>query len=178
MSKALTQLFTLALALISAGCAHPVSVSTQYDAHANFAGMRTFAWSAESDSQGDGDRALRPEMSRHVRSEVEAALSAKGLHKSESANADAIVAFTAAVDHQHQVISMYSPKPGGGTPRASEWVAVFDLGTLTITLSDRTSGQPVWFSSAQAEIEQGGVEGQVSAAISKMLSGFPPSPRR
>lgn len=172
MSKSPALLFALIAALIAPGCAHPISVNTQFDARANFSSMRTFAWSGESDSTGDASRALRPEMSRHIRSEVESALAAKGLHKSTPA--DVIVEFSAAVDQQQQKIQMFMPKPAGGTPQASEWVAQYDRGTLAIILTDRASGQAVWFSSAQADIERDGVNQQVSAAITKMFAGFPP----
>lgn len=166
------------VAVLAMGCSSP-NVHYDYDLHANYAGLRTWDWVAAP----KGLKAS-PLMDARVRRAVEAEFLARGMRRESSADPDVLVsAYPVYVQgRRHRVhlgVGMgLGPVSVGvaGPVRTSPPGAV---GSLVLEIQDFRSHQTIWKAQAGEVLDEGlspeDSEADVSRAVRKMLSKFPPA---
>lgn len=165
-----------------AGCSS-ISVSRDYDTTADFSGLKTFAWQhAEQPETGDQriDNDLHDE---RIRKAVDEALSAKGFHRTDLADADFLVAYF--MEYQRKLSSgSVSVGLGGGSYGRhggvgySTGVSEYDQTSLTIDLIDPAREKMIWRGVGSRSAYEGSspekTTGIVNASVAKILKKFPP----
>lgn len=183
-----TALFPLALAVL-AGCT-PFSVKYDYDSHANYAAYKTYDWYAASKkAQGKSDGVENPIMDRRVRSAVERELSAKGFKIEKTGEPDFLVTYYPA----YRRGTVYTTTSmGGGWGWYRPWgygvgtqfteARAYREGSIILEVVDNKTNQLIWQSVAEGALtdlnDPEDAEEQVTLAVKKMLSRFPPPPSK
>jgi hypothetical protein len=173
---------TAVAALLLAACSS-VTVSTDYDPGADFAGLKTWAWlPRKAGATGDPrlDSTLVHERIRHA---VETQLAARGYEKAAVARADFLVAYHTAVERKMDVDTIYR---GYGYGRGAwAWgaghetmVYEYDQGTLLLDVLDPKAHRLLWRGSASAVVSEHSTPEKrtklVNEAVSRLLDRFPP----
>jgi hypothetical protein len=162
------------------GCSGP-NVRYDYDARANFAGYRTFAWQgAPRGGSGEFDN---PIMKSRVQRTVMAALAAKGFQEQAGAEPDFLVTSYPVIQssrsHQAHVGVGFGLGPvglgvaGPVGDRRREWV-----GGLVLEIQDFRTHTVVWKATADAALQSSDnpeeADAAVKSAVDGMLRRFPP----
>ncbi len=174
-----------ALALM-AGCSS-LSTSYDYDANADFAKYRTFAWMAKPEAApGDAAQARRNSdlLDRRIRSAVAGELAARGI--SEDAGGPGLLAvYHIGVEEKIQVTdygynySPYSAYWGYGYGGRSIDVYQYQQGTLIIDLIDASTKNLVWRGSgtkalSDRQLSPEELQERVNKIVAKIMETYPP----
>jgi hypothetical protein len=161
---------TLSLALLST-IALAQSVSYDFDRTANFAALRTYAW-----TQGTS----LPDAINHRRiiAAVDAQLAAKGMRPASTAgDPDALVAYHASFERNLHISAFgtgWGPYSRGGSARAQE----ITVGTMAIEIVDAKTRALVWRGLASADIDVDAKpekrEKNIHRAAEKLFRNYPP----
>jgi hypothetical protein len=165
-----TMATTLSLALLST-IALAQSVTYDFDRTANFAALRTYAW-----TQGTS----LPDALNHRRivAAVDAQLAAKGMRMTTAAeHPDALVAYHASFERNLEINAFgtgWGPFGRSGSARAQE----ITVGTMAIEIVDARSRSIVWRGLASDDIDVNAKpekrEKNINRAAEKLFRNFPP----
>src|SRR5215471_17652892 len=126
------------VAVLAISCAPTINVRTDFNRQADFSKYRTF-------SIRDGNSTGNPVMDQRIKSDVEAALRAKGLEEVTSGEGDAVVVAHAATRAKRTYSTFYDGwgwRYRWGPPRVV--VDTFDVGTLVVDMFDARTKTAVW----------------------------------
>ena len=168
----------------AAGCATPLTVDYDYDTMYDFSKLKTFAWApspsgdqmeefAEKRFQGALTSQLQAKGYSPAAEAPDFLVSVAGIKKTVESGRVGVGASVAVPVGSHGSVSL-----GGGKskPRTKQ------EGELTVLLTERASGKPIWKGMAAAEIKptQSPDEQQqkINAVVAELLKNFPPKPAR
>jgi len=180
--------FPLLLVLAGASSAFAQDVRYNFDKSANFAGYKTYKWVVIKGAQQLGDL---PD--RQVKAAVDAALSQKGLTKSESESADLFIGYQAAVSQEKEYTSFdsgwgYGPGwygagwYGGGGGMTTGQTSTIYIGQLALDMYATAPKNLVWRGFASKTIDQKAKpekqQKNLEKAVAKMLKNYPPEAKK
>jgi hypothetical protein len=155
------------------GCSS-ISISTDFDSNADFAGYKTFGWMKQSDSgEGYDYSGLVDE---RIKSAADKQLQAKGLTKATT-DTDLLVVYHAGKKEQLEVEDWgYGGWWGVGGGEAYS----YEEGTLIVDLVDANTKKMVWRGTAKKAMSDNPSpeerDAAIDEAIQKMFEKYPPSP--
>jgi hypothetical protein len=179
--------FATALLLISS-FASAQDVTYNFDQKADFTKFKTYKWvKVEGAEQPDELTA------KMITQAVETQLTAKGLTKVESGNADLLVAYQVAVSKEKEVTTFstgYGYGPGwggrwyggygGGVTTATS--ATILIGSLALDFYDAAGKSLVWRGLASKQIDPNAKpekrQKNLDKGMAKLLKNFPPKPKK
>ena len=136
--RRLIQSVLISAAVLAAACASSIRVRTDYDRDVDFKKYRTFAF-REGNSSGN------PVMDQRIKSDVVAALKARGMDEVRPENADAIVVAHAATRTRRTYDTFYE---GWGWryrwARPTVVINEFEVGSIVVDVFDQQSKNAVW----------------------------------
>ena len=174
--------------LLIAAFASAQDVSYNFDQKADFAKFKTYRWvKVEGAEQPDELTA------KMIVQAIDTQLTAKGLTKVESGNADLLVAYQVAINKEKEVTSYstgYGMGPGwggrwyggygGGTTTAS--TSTILIGSLALDMYDAASKTLVWRGLASKQIDTTAKpdkrQKNLDKGMAKLLKDFPPKPKK
>lgn len=182
----------IALAVVAAltvtGMAFGQQVTYNYDRGTDFTKFKTYKWvKVEGAEQPDELTA------KMITQAVETQLTAKGLTKVESGNADLLVAYQVAVSKEKEVTTFstgYGYGPGwggrwyggygGGVTTATS--ATILIGSLALDFYDAAGKSLVWRGLASKQIDPNAKpekrQKNLDKGMAKLLKNFPPKPKK
>jgi Domain of unknown function (DUF4136) len=175
--------FVLLIAWAAVGCA-TLSVGSDYDRQASFAGYRSFTWLPR---ERYGTR--NPLVIQRARDAIQAELLRRGYALAPDASAaDFAVDFTIGSRARMDVRTYPTPYWGGWYSGPGWWgypywgsaidVRQYREGTLSIDVFDARSHRPVWHGWAKKELSESDLaqsEGPIREAVQTVLAKFPPT---
>jgi len=179
MTKFPTVLCVAWTLLLASGC-HPISIKTDYDRGANFAGRKMYAWQAATKLDTGDPRFDTRQIEREIRHGVDAVLAAKGFQETDAANPDFVVGYsadissgTSTVAHQRTV-----GEASWGWVLTGSHTADYETGALLLEMTDPTTKRILWHAVASTVvIEHASAaerQARIGKAVRKMLDDFPP----
>ena len=182
-----------AAALLVGGCGSPITVHTDYDEQANFAALKTWAWSSKRTLTPGNPEGRNTLIEGRLDAAIERELAARGFRRVSSGSADFVVNYSGAVERRlrTQVIDRYYGYPSYGwyghpfgniAPMQSDVIVTeYERGSLVLDIAERRSKKLVWRGTAMATLLEDPSPQQSSArideAVRKLLAGFPPAGR-
>lgn len=177
---------TAVIITLLAGCSR-VQTSSEIDAEADFAALRTFAWLAEQDQSVDDIRLNDPRIGETVRDAVEQVLSAKGYEKAGQEQADFLVVWFGAIEQKIQkenIEHFYAPYGYGTLYRTpalrteeSQTILEYEEGTVIIDVLDPESRNLLWRGSGSGRLVEGQQEqialNNLRSSVKKIVQPFP-----
>ena len=167
------------LALTTLSACGGMEIRSRYDPAADFARYRTYDWMAGSRSSDRRILPIRTEVDDRLRFTIEDELAAKGIVKTDAAEAALLVGYT--IDIKETQVSSFRDlldyRYAGGTDSAfGAYVRGYEQGQLTLNLFDGGSHDLIWSASATAVVEPENGDSKVEEAVRLMLERFPPAP--
>ena len=136
--RRLIQSVLISAAVLAAACASSIRVRTDYDRDVDFKKYRTFAF-REGNSSGN------PVMDQRIKSDIVAAMKARGMDEVRPENADAIVVAHAATRTRRTYDTFYE---GWGWryrwSRPTVVINEFEVGSIVVDVFDQQSKNAVW----------------------------------
>ncbi|MCD6460136.1 DUF4136 domain-containing protein [bacterium] len=174
-----------------AGCA-PISVTTNYDTSVNFSNLKTFDWMPNATISVNDPRIIDNVVESNIKNAVLKELTQKGYKKISSGKPDFYVAYTASLKEKTKEVTLtnYYGYPGypatwthwSGPSLTQTYCVNFDEGTVVIDFVDPTTKQPIWRSTAKAEVtltdDPEIKQNRTNEAVNKMLYEFPPTEKK
>ena len=167
--RRLIQSVLISAAVVAAACASSIRVRTDYDRDVDFKKYRTFAYR-------DGNSTGNPVLDQRIKSDVVAALKARGLDEVRPENADAIIVAHAATRTRRTYDTFYD---GWGWryrwARPTVVVNEFEVGTIVVDLFDQQSKNAVWHGYASRVLHDDPEKdaNQTDRAVSQIFSEYP-----
>ena len=167
--RRLIQSVLISAAVVAAACASSIRVRTDYDRDVNFKKYRTFAYR-------DGNSTGNPVLDQRIKSDVVAALKARGLDEVRVENADAIIVAHAATRTRRTYDTFYD---GWGWryrwSRPTVVVNEFEVGTIVVDLFDQQSKNAVWHGYASRVLHDDPEKDadQTDRAVSQIFREYP-----
>jgi uncharacterized protein DUF4136 len=176
--RALATVYPCAVLILS-GC-HPITIKTDYNGTANFAALRTYAWQPDAKLDTGDPRFDTLQIDREIRAVVDAALAAKGMHKTESASVDFLVGYRASMASGSSTVTRQ--RQLGDTDASWGFVGSntvdYETGTLVLEMTDPNTRQMLWRAGASAvvieQISSSERRERIGKAVQKMMDKFPP----
>ena len=146
-------------------------ITTEQGKNIDFSGYRTFTWIKDPN-------AANPLTNQRIVSDVNAALSAKGL-KLTTGDADLAIAASATTEKQQTLETLYDGFPGDwrwdGVGTATTTVHTYTVGTLIIDIFDARTKGAVWRGTAMKTVSNNPQKrgNTVDKAIATMFKRFP-----
>ena len=175
-------LLIVLIASVIAGCGSGISVTHDYDRHADFASLKTFAW-LDVPNTGVGSVKAAVErnslLDKRIKNAVNAQLAAQGYEMDEM-NPDFVMMYHTGVDDKIDVTDWGYGYSYAGPYWGGRNVSVYQYtqGTLILDIIQASDKQLIWRSQAQATINENDSqekrEERLNAAVAKMLAEFPP----
>ena len=166
-------------ALFAAGCSG-ISTTTDWDRTVDFSGFTTYSW---IETQGEAANDIT---NNRIKAAIDAGLAQHGLRKVDSGG-DLAVGYQVSTDQQSSYTTMST---GWGTGWGGGWGGgwgmgtsqttqqTWNVGTLVLAMFEQNGKTMVWTGSASADIDGNRSpedrENQITSAVTKMLSDFPP----
>lgn len=169
-------LFAFAVIGLTAACSS-ISTSSDYDQTYDFSTLHNYAWAEISGTTQAADQITM----RRVTSATDQVLAGKGFTKSDSGDADFLVAIQTGKQQQTQYTTTgYGMgagwRFGGGMATTTE--QTWDQGTLVLDIVDAKKKELVWRGSASGTLDASASADEKSAnvqeAVTKILADFPP----
>lgn len=169
MTRRLVPGVVVLLAAALTGCS-AISVTTDWDHTADFAGYRTFKWAPtqKGNEFRAGDLSL---LDARIRRDVNSELADHGMILDQEGAADLLLVYRVS---SRRRVDVYR---GSGYWRPYGRIVDVDRyreGTLLLMMVDPKEDQVVWEGAAVAAIRSGEGEEQVKKAVHKILKDFPP----
>jgi hypothetical protein len=164
------------------GCSG-ISVWSERDPTASFAGLTTYDWAAVSQAIADDPHAENPILDARVRHAVETELAARGFEKQATGTPDFLVGYHVAIREKLDVRYVddyygYSYTYRGRVPRKTYYA--YEEGTLILDVSIPSPKRLIWRAVARAEVESGRSQEwrdeRLAEAVRKMLDRLPAQP--
>lgn len=176
----------LLLAVLS-GCS-TMQISSDYDAAANFAALKTYDWMPEPQKVTGDPKIDDPFIERRIRDAVDNQLAAQGYNKLVSGDADFLIGYHVALDKRLVVSTMneyygvvVGPRWHHSTPRwygSETYVYDYDEGSLILDIIEARSRTLLWRGSARARVDTTAnaerKTKRINEAVKKILAQFPP----
>ena len=127
-------------AVLAGACASSIRVRSDYDRDVNFKKYRTFAFR-------DGNSTGNPVLDQRIKTDITAALKARGMDEVRPENADTIVVAHAATRTRRTYDTFYDNAWGGWRWRWARPTVVvneFEVGTIVVDVFDNQSKTAVW----------------------------------
>jgi uncharacterized protein DUF4136 len=176
--RALDIVYPCALVILS-GC-HPITIKTDANRNANFAALRTYAWQPGAKLDTGDPRFDTPRIDREIRAVVDAALGAKGMHKTDSASVDFLIGYRANMALGSSTVT----RQRSLEDTDASWGFVgsntvdYETGTLVLEMTDPNTRQRLWRASASAVVIERASSAErrerIRKAVQKMIDKFPP----
>ncbi len=177
--------------VLLASFASAQDVSYNFDQKADFTKFKTYKWVTVKDAQQPDELTVKM-----IVQAIETQLTAKGLTKTDAANADLLVAYQVAVNKEHEVTSFstgYAMGPGwggryygrygawgGGTTTAT--TATIFIGTLALDMYDAAAKTLVWRGMASKQIDTKAKpekrQKNLDKGMAKLLKNYPPKVKK
>ena len=174
--------------VLVASFASAQDVSYNFDQKADFAKFKTYKWVTIKD--GEQPDELTAKM---IAQAIETQLTAKGLTKVESGDADLLVGYQVAVNKEKEVTTFgtgygYGPGWGGrwyggyGGGMTSTTTATILIGSLALDMYDSTAKTLVWRGLASKQIDMKASpekrQKNLDKGAAKLLKNFPPKVKK
>ena len=185
--KRLVQLLISLACLAGLGLAQDVKF--QFDDKADFSKYKTYVWQKHPKSLDVDDLTMG-----QLEKGFGAALAAKGLTKTDSANPDMVIVFQLAVNQEKEMTSYhtggygYGPGwgggwyGGGGPSMSTTTTSTIHIGTVVLDMYDASTKTLVWRGMASKTIDpkakQEKRQKNIDKAATKMLKNYPPPPKK
>jgi hypothetical protein len=175
--------------LLIASFASAQDVSYNFDQKADFTKYKTYKWVAVKDAEQPDE--LTAKM---IVQAIETQLTAKGLKKVESGDANLLVAYQVAVSKEKEVTSFssgygmgpgwggrwYGGYYGGGTTTTS--TATILIGSLALDMYDAAAKTLVWRGLASKQMDTKAKpekrQKNLDKGMAKLLKNYPPTPKK
>lgn len=183
-------LFILLLFAALNGCA-TMTITSDYDAFANFSGLKTYAWIPDPKTPSGDPRIDSSLLDSRIRKAVEIHLSARGYVKEKSGTPDFWIGYHAAIDKKMDVEILndyYGYGPGFGRfygaayappGTASAYVHEYEEGTLILDIVKPDTRKLIWRGTAQASLNREATSEEkrerINEAVRRILKKFPPN---
>lgn len=169
------RILALALATLLAACASPPTVSTDFDAKADFASYRSYSWI-------EGDGALMPQS---IVQGIDTRLQARGWKRVADGQVHVAAhvttrdgqtynTFYSGIGHDLTWLG-FGPVPSSVTMSTNPYRA----GTLVVDMFDGKSRRAIWRASAEGVLpdDPARLEASVQRTLDRMFADFPPGSR-
>jgi len=187
--------FLLSCAMAALSCATPIKTSFDRDTAADFSQYRTFAWVGPEPlaraKQGTTSPGFVSALDdQRLRRAVDRTLRDKGyLLAPDADQADLAIAYSVGSEDKvrvHQSMGAATIHPYPGRYQYGSWysgstvnVQQYTEGTLSIEAYDQKTGQAVWVGWASKRLSRkDDSQKLINEAVAKILTPFPPAPRR
>jgi len=188
LCRILTIALTLAAVLLAAvGCANQAPkeklfVQTQHDTDVDYGAYRSYGWVGDDAAWANPVFLQYPELPGMITAAVDGQLANKGFEKTAPGAADFLVAMSASVQDVTVISKSRYQGWSHGYNRStmshgntSTQLDKMSEGTLILEVIDTASEGVVWQAHAAGVVTQrDDLETAVSAAVTRMLSTFPP----
>jgi len=171
-------LLVLAIVGLTTSCSS-VTTSSDYDQTYDFSTLHNYTWAEISGETQAADQITL----RRVMSSTDQVLAGKGFKKSDSGQADFLVAIQTGKQQQTQYTTTGYGMGGGwrfGGGMATTTEQTYDEGTLILDIVDAKKKELIWRGSANGVLDPSASAEQksenVSKTITKILEDFPPKP--
>jgi hypothetical protein len=181
-------LFAAAALLLLASFASAQDVSYNFDQKADFSKFKTYKWVAMK-----GSDQLDELVTKQIVSAIEKQLSAKGLTKKDTGDADLLVGYQVAINKEKEVTSFgtgygYGPGWGGryyggyGGGMTSTTTATIYIGALALDMYDAAAKTLVWRGLASKQIDTKASpekrQKNLDKGMEKLLKNYPPKVKK
>lgn len=177
----LLTLLVLLAGIVLAGCS-TVSVSSDWDRHASFANLHTWAWIPDQEKPTGDERVDDPLLRKRIRQAIADTLNARGYLEIEAGRPDFFVAYHVAVTQKlttRTIYTGYYPYGYWGGGFAQTEVESYDEGTLLIDVVEPRTMDLIWRGKAQSPVKDlkspADREARVRQVVKKVLDLFPPA---
>jgi hypothetical protein len=164
---------------VSSACSS-VSVSSDYDRSANFAGFKTWSWFAESGAPGSDASGVVSLTSARIKSALANELETRG-YPEVARDGSFLVTFHTVVQQKIDAGSEpygYAWRGGYAGHSAGPDIVTYDEGTLLVDFIDPKSKSMIWRGTATAVVDPHSSaesrEGLIKEAVKKIVDEFPP----
>ncbi len=172
------------------GCS-TMQISSDYDASANFAGLKTYNWIPEPPKASSDPRIDNPFIERRIRDAVDNQLAAQGYERGLSGDSDFLVGYHVALEKKLAVSTMneyygvvVGPRWHYSSPRwygSETYVYDYDEGSLVLDIIEAGSRKLIWRGSALARVDTTASAERktkrINEAVQRILAQFPPKPK-
>lgn len=189
MRSLAARLFSLSLIATLIGCSE-FQIESRYDSEADFASLRSFAWSTPTRVATGSTGTDREFQEDSVRGAVEKQLAKKGYRKTSAADADFLVTYRSVIKRKTESADLdgqrgygaglgYSDDFGNVSGGSGTIVEEFEEGTIVVTVLSSDGSHALWAGSAKAVILEDVSEAKrrerLERAVKRILANFPPS---
>lgn len=168
-----------------------MQITSDYDASANFADLKTYDWIAEPQKATGDFRIDAPFIERRIRDAVDNQLAVQGYEKQSSATPDFLVGYHVALNKKLAVTTMneyygtvIGPRWHHSTPRwygSETYVYDYDEGSLVVDVIEAGGRKLIWRGSAIARVDTTASAERktkrINEAVKRILAQFPPKPK-
>jgi len=175
--KVLKRVVGIIFILAFSGCS-TMSVNTDYDASASFAGLKTYGWMPAPKEVVDDPRVDWELLSSRIRIAADRELAEKGFSLKETGSPDFLIGFQATLDKKmtRETMQREFGRRGGYGPSWTE--KVYDEGTLVLDVFEAEGQKLIWSGSATDKVNFSlspeKEEEEISEAVREILKEFPP----
>jgi hypothetical protein len=176
--SSLPSTFTLLALLLLPSLALAQKITTDYDHSANFSDYHTYAWTP-------GTPVKDQLMDQRIHDNIDQQLASKGYQKiADSAQADVLVAYDAAVGKQTQLNTMgmggWGRGWGMGGQMATTTVDSIPVGALAVRIGDNKTHKIVWRGTASGTLKDNPqkIAQQIQKSTAKIFAKYPPKPEK
>jgi hypothetical protein len=164
------------ITLIGCSMAHGQDVRSNYMPGTDFSKYRTYKW-VTIEAIGGPDQILGAQIKRAIDSQ----LVSRGLTKVDSGNADLLLGYQTALNHERQwnangMFDRFGWGMGSATGTATS--STIDVGTLVLNMYDPAAKQLIWTGTATKTIDGNKdpqkIQKNLDKAMRKLLKDFPP----
>jgi hypothetical protein len=171
------------LVLWALGGCSGITVWSERDPTASFAGLGTYDWAAASQAVAVDPHTENPILDARVRHAVETELAARGFEKQAAGTPDFLIGYHVAIREKLDVRYVddyygYSYTYRGRVPRKTYYA--YEEGTLILDVSLPSPKRLIWRAIARAEVSSGQSQEEgdkrLAEAVRKMFDQFPAAP--
>ena len=157
--------------IVLTGCS-TITVSYDYDIHADFASMKTYNWFGLPKKVEDNGFAAK-----RIKESVNKELAAKGFRQVFD-NPDFFIGLSIVKQARREIVDWCYPYPSYGGYGGGHIIDVYEEGTLILDFVNAVTKELLWRGSATSVIEYDLTpkqrEERINEAVAKVLENFPP----
>jgi len=182
--KILYRLMPLLLLVFIMSCSS-VTVKTDFDPEYDFSTFKTYRWASAKELNPNDELAQHPLIQKRVMAAVDKTLTAKGMQKVESGDADVVVVAHAESKERMQVTQTgggyYHPwyNPWWGPYGGSTYVSYYEQGTLVLDIVSWKTKELAWRGMGTSILKDYSdseeMQKDLDVMVAKIMADYPPA---